>query len=216
MGAGPLPVSRQILDGLWQFEARHPEWTEDEGGDEDGWEPEVAWWAITSSRGLVLVDPLVENFEALDGLLAETGGCAGILRTCHWHQRSVAALAQRYGVEVWAKPPPDGTPHHAFDHSLQDGDELFDGWRVTDVERRDEIAFWLPRQRALVFGDAMIRRRTGELRVCPESWTQPPKGRARLREILTGLLELPVEHVLVAHGPLVLGDGASGLQAALA
>lgn len=207
-------MSRQILEGLWQFEAVHPEWTEDEG-DEDGWEPEVAWWAINSSRGLVLVDPLVEDFAALDGLLAETGQLAGIVRTCHWHQRSVAAAAQKYGVEVWAKPPPDGTPHQAFDHALEDGDELFDGWRVTDVERRDEIALWLPQQRALLFGDAMIRRASGELRVCPESWTQPPQGPARLREILTSLLELPVEHVLVAHGPLVLGDGSTALPASL-
>jgi glyoxylase-like metal-dependent hydrolase (beta-lactamase superfamily II) len=205
----------EILSGVWRFESRHPEWTEEEG-EAEGWEPEVAWWAVRTGHGLVLVDPLVTDWETLDRLLDEKGGCAGVLRTCHWHQRSVADVAQRYGSKIWAKPPPEGTPNEAFDHPVRDGDELFDGWRVTNVERTDEVALWLPRQRALAFGDAMIRRASGELRVCPESWTQPPKGHARLREILRGLLALPIEHVLVSHGPLVLGDGASALRAAVA
>jgi len=86
--------------------------------------------------------------------------------------------------------------------------------RVIDVERADEIALWLPRQRALIFGDAMIRTRAGELRVCPESWTQPEGGPARLRSLLSALSGLPVEHVLVSHGPLVLGDGLASLRGA--
>jgi glyoxylase-like metal-dependent hydrolase (beta-lactamase superfamily II) len=73
---------------------------------------------------------------------------------------------------------------------------------------------WLPLQRALVFGDAMLRTRAGDLRVCPESWTQPEGGPARLRELLRGLTALPVEHVLVSHGPLVLGGGGAALRAA--
>jgi glyoxylase-like metal-dependent hydrolase (beta-lactamase superfamily II) len=98
---------------------------------------------------------------------------------------------------------------------VRDGDELFDGLRATEVERADEIALWLPEQRALLFGDAMLRRDTGQLRVCPDSWLQPEGGPGRLREILRGLMALPVEHVLVAHGPLVLGDGAAALSGAL-
>ena len=102
----------------------------------------------------------------------------------------------------------------AFDRAVAEGDELFDGLRVFDVERADEIALWLPRQAALAFGDAMIRTSAGELRVCPDSWTQPAGGAARLRALLGALTELPVEHVLVAHGPLVLGGGGQSLRAA--
>jgi hypothetical protein len=101
---------------------------------------------------------------------------------------------------------------HALDHPVSDRDELFDGLRVIDVERADEIALWLPRQRALIFGDAMIRTRAGELSVCPESWTQPEGGPARLRFLLGALSSLPVEHVLVSHGPLVLGEGLVSLR----
>ncbi|HET9102740.1 MAG TPA: hypothetical protein VFN55_05250 [Solirubrobacteraceae bacterium] len=203
----------QIIEGLWCFEALHPEWTEDEGG-EDGWEPAVAWWAVATAGGVVLIDPLVDDWDPVDRLVADAGGAVGVVRTCHWHQRSIAEVAGRYDAEIWAKPDPDGRPRPARDHSVGDGDELFDALRVIDVERADEIALWLPRQRALVFGDAMIRVRDGELRPCPESWTQPTGGPGRLRTLLGALSDLPVEHVLVSHGPLVLGDGLLSLRSA--
>jgi hypothetical protein len=202
----------EIIDGLWRFEALHPEWTEDEGGG-DGWEQEVAWWAVATSHGLVLIDPLVDDWDTLDLLVADGGGCAGIVRTCHWHQRSVSEVASRYGAQVWAKQHRGSEPY-AFDRAIRDRDELFDEFRVFDVERDDEIAVWLPRQAALVFADAMIRTRAGDLRVCPESWTQPEGGPARLRTLLRALTVLPAEHVLVSHGPLVLGGGGASLRTA--
>jgi hypothetical protein len=204
----------EIIEGLWRFASLHPEWTEDEGGDEDGWEQQVAWWAVATPDGLVLIDPLVDDWDALDQLAADRGGCAGILRTCHWHQRSVCEVASRYNAAVWAKQPRDSRVPHAFDHATSDGDELFGKLRVFDVERADEIALWLPRQAALVFGDAMLRTRAGDLRVCPESWTQPEGGPARLRGLLRALTTLPIEHVLVSHGPLVLGGGGASLRTA--
>ena len=192
----------EVLPGVWRSEALHPEWTEDEGGEE-GWEQLVAWFAVRSSRGLVLIDPLVDDWPTVDRLVSENGGCAGIVRTIHWHERSVDAASRRYDAEVSASP------------GLKDGDEIFGGMRVTEMERDDEIALWLAEQNALLFADAMLRRPSGELRMCPESWRQPEGGRARLCEILRGLTELPVKHVLVAHGPLVLGDGAAALRSAL-
>lgn len=203
----------EIIEGLWRFEGVHPEWTEDEGG-EDGWEAEVAWWALATAHGLVLIDPLVDDWDALDRLVDARGGCAGIVRTCHWHQRSISDVARRYGAEVWAKEDRDARVPHAFDHAVDDREEIFDELRVFDVERADEIAVWSPRQASLVFGDAMIRTRAGELRVCPESWTQPEGGPARMRALLHALTALPVEHVLVSHGQLVLGDGGAALRAA--
>jgi glyoxylase-like metal-dependent hydrolase (beta-lactamase superfamily II) len=214
--SGPMVQSTtgEIIEGLWRFEALHPEWTEDEGGDGDGWEQQVAWWAIATPHGLVLIDPLVDDWDALDQLVADRGGCAGIVRTCQWHQRSVSEVASRYSAEVWAKQHRDGRVPYAFDRAISDRDELFDELRVFDVERADEIALWLPRQTALVFADAMLRTRAGDLRVCPESWTQPEGGPARLRALLRALTVLPIEHVLVSHGPLVLGGGGASLRTA--
>lgn len=209
-----MPAAAIILEGLWRFEAAHPGWTEADGGEE-GWDPVVAWWAVATSRGLLLVDPLVVDWEQqLDRLIDQSGGCAGVVRTIHWHQRSVAETAARYDAAVSAMRPP-GAELQPFDHALTDGEELWDGIQVLAVERQDEIALWLPAQAALLFADAMLRRPTGELRVCPESWTQPPGGPARLRAVLGSLGRFPVEHVLVSHGPLVLGDGLESLRAAV-
>ncbi len=204
----------EIIEGLWRFEALLPDWTDGEGGDEDGWEQQVAWWAIATPQGLVLIDPLVDDWDALDQLVADRGGCAGIVRTCHWHQRSVSDVASRYGAEVWAKQHMDAGVPYACDRAISDRNELFDEVRVFDVERADEIAVWLPRQAALVFADAMVRTRAGDLRVCPESWTQPAGGPARLGGLLRALTILPIEHVLVSHGPLVLGGGGVSLRTA--
>jgi hypothetical protein len=203
----------EVIEGLWRFEALHPEWTDDEGG-EDGWGQSVAWWAVAIASGLVLIDPLVDDWDALDRFLDDHAGCAGVVRTCHWHQRSIADVVGRYHVEVWAKADQEGRTH-VFDHAVRDRDEVLGELRVFDVERADEMALWLPRQAALIFGDAMIRTSDGELRVCPESWTQPEGGAARLRDILSDLTVLPVEHVLVSHGPGVVGDGAASLRAAV-
>jgi len=203
----------EIVKGLWRFEALLPEWTADEGG-EDGWERSVAWFAVAVPRGLVLIDPLVDDWQALDQLLDDRGRCVGVVRTCHWHQRSIAEVRRRYQVDVWAKRHPDGSVHYAFDHLLGDRDEPFAGVHVFDVERADEIGLWLPRQETLIFGDAMIRSSLGKLRICPESWTQPEGGPVRLRALLSGLTAVQPEHILVSHGPLVLGDGLASLQAA--
>lgn len=201
----------EILPNLWQFEAVHPEWTEDEGGEE-GWEPAVAWWVLGAPGGAVLIDPLVEDWEALDRLIETQNGCMGIIRTCHWHQRSIADAAARYDAEVWAQDHGSAGP---LDRAVKNGEEVVGGIVVHDMERTDEVALWLPSHAALIFGDAMLRTSAGVLRVCPESWTQPPDGRGRLLSLLERLIELPVEHVLVSHGPIVRGDGLAGLQAAL-
>jgi Metallo-beta-lactamase superfamily len=200
----------EVIPELWRFEATHPEWTEDEGGP-DGWEASVAWWAVARTDGMILIDPLVEDWPALDALIADHGGCSGVVRTCHWHQRNVADAASRYGAAVWAEPHSDAFP---LDHDVSQHGELVDGLRAYAMERTDEIALWLPGQAALVFGDAMLRRPDGELRICPESWTMPEGGSNRLRALLRNLAGLPIEHVLVSHGPLVLGDGMDSLLAA--
>ncbi len=210
-----MPAGEQVLEGIWQFVARPPEWTEDEG-EGDGWDPDVAWWAVATDPGLLLIDPLVDDWAGLDELVEAQRGCAGIIRTLHFHQRSIAEATARYEAEVWAQPPPPDLQAGPYDRAARDGAEIVGGVRCFNVERFDEIALWLPGQRALLFGDAMVGRKPGTLIMCPDSWTQPAGGRERLREILLALADaLPVEHVLVSHGPVAPGDGAAALQAAL-
>jgi hypothetical protein len=87
----------QIIEGLWRFEALLPDWNEDEAG-EDRWEQSVAWWAVAAPGGVVLIDPLVDDWDAVDRFVADEGGCSGVVRTCIWHQRSVVEVASRRGA----------------------------------------------------------------------------------------------------------------------
>lgn len=208
----------EVLEHLWQFGSVHPDWT---AGDD--WPAEVAWWAVATRDGLVLIDPLVEDWEPVDRLVERAGGCAAVIRTCHWHERSVAVAAARYGAEVWARPLPAGQAPstsdcepHPFGRAIEAPQTLPGGLEARDVVRDDEIAVWLPDHRALLFADVMLRDADGALHMCPESWMRRNGGRARLREALTPLLDLAPEHLLVAHGPLVLGDGPRSIAHALA
>jgi hypothetical protein len=203
-----MSATGRILEGVWRFVAIHPDW-EDES---DGWESEVAWWAVRTDAGLVLIDPLVSDWEALDGLVADHGGCAGVVRTLYWHQRSVAEAADRYATESWARPAAPDTPVRAFDRPVQRGQTLPGRLVAYDVVRADEIAVWLPSQAALVFGDLLVRGSDGELKLCPARWIDRIGGPERARAVLRALPELDLVHVLVSHGPLVLGDGRAALH----
>lgn len=205
-----MSSGEEILADLWRFTARHPEWEEG-----DDWDPVVAWWAVLRPAGLVLIDPLVEDWEELDRLVRLAGGCAGILRTLHFHQRSIAEASRRYEAQVWARRPRPSVPAQGFDHATGE-DDLPGAVHAFDVLRDDEIALWLPEQRVLAFGDVMVRDREGQLSVCPESWVARDGGRAAIRAALVPLAELEPQHVLVSHGPLVLGDGAESFPRALA
>lgn len=208
---GAMSPAEEILPGLWRLTAVHPEW--EEGED---WDAEVAWWALHGPDGLVLIDPLVDGWEALDELVQGAGGCAGIIRTLHYHERSIPEAAARYRAEVWARRPPPPISAGPLDHAVPDAAALPGGVQATPLVRDDELALWLPAQRALAFGDAMLRDPDGQLSMCPDSWLARVGGPARLRQDLIPLLSLEPRHVLVSHGPLVLGDGAEAMSRALA
>jgi hypothetical protein len=88
----------EILPNVWQFEAVHPDWEEG-----DDWDRNVAWWAARRPTGLVLIDPLVSDWNLLDGLVAAAGGCAGIIRTRWWHHRTILEMSVRSWIQARAR-----------------------------------------------------------------------------------------------------------------
>jgi glyoxylase-like metal-dependent hydrolase (beta-lactamase superfamily II) len=196
----------QIADGLWRWTTRHPEWKP--GAD---WPPEVGCLYYEGPDAVVLVDPLVpaadderERFcRALDRDLERAARPLAVLRTVHWHQRSIDAVVARYRdryASLWTREsglaPPAGIEPHPVDPA-------------------DETLFWISEHRALVAGDVLLGAGGGGVRVCPDSWLPKETSPAALREALLPLLELPIERILISHGEPVLEGGREALARAL-
>ncbi|MDX6620473.1 MAG: hypothetical protein QOK36_2859 [Gaiellales bacterium] len=187
----------EIAPGLQRWSAQHEEWHED-----------VASVAVTTSDGLVLIDP-IEPPSSL-------GTPDHVLLTVYWHARSATAGESR----IWAPRRslrPLRTRNIAVTDPFGAGDALPGGIQAFQTPRACEVLFWLPEQRTLVVGDVLLGAgakpgATSEaIRLCPERWLGAGTH-AELRVLLRAMLELRVERVLVSHGEPVL----SGAHAALA
>jgi glyoxylase-like metal-dependent hydrolase (beta-lactamase superfamily II) len=182
---------RDVASGLWVWRVRHPEWRE---GLE--WEPMVTSTVVESGGEVALLDPLAppedatEIWERLD---ARPPTMVVVLKPDH--VRDVDLFVRRYGARAFGPwlffrgdaPETELEP-------IEPGSELPGGLvALYDGRGRMETPLWLPQQRAIVFADALTAPE-GELRI----WATPQDERAvpALRE----LLELPFEHVIVAHG----------------
>ena len=192
----------RLAPGLHRWTARHPEWEPGaEPGSPGDWPPDVGCVAYEAPDALVLVDPLVHDWDALDALVERHGYPVVVLTTMRFHGRSRAEVADRYGAELrthGAEPPA--------------------GVRRIPIAGMDESMVYLEAPRALVPGDRLIGADGGALAPCPESWLRylpGPPGAADLRAALAPLLELGAELVLVSHGEPVRRDGAAALRAVL-
>ena len=198
---------RELRPGLWRWTAAHPEWEHAEH-----WGPEVGSVYAELTDALVMVDPLVPQdeedrfWEALDRDVERVGKPVHVLLTVHWHERSVAAVLDRYKATLW-RPEEKG--------------ELPAGVHAEVVKGSDwvEALFFLEPHRALIAGDLLIGKAGGGIEL-PVGWF--PKGeqdwaQQELKpELRKRLAELPVELVVVSHGEPVLEDGAAALERALA
>ena len=198
---------QELRPGLWRWTAAHPEWEHAEH-----WGPEVGSVYAELPGALVMVDPLVPQddedrfWEALDQDVERVGKPVHVLLTVHWHERSVAAVLDRYKATLW-RPEEKG--------------ELPAGVHAEVVKGSDwvEALFFLEPHRALIAGDLLIGRDGGGIEL-PVRWF--PKGEQDWAEqelkpeLRKRLGELPVELVVVSHGEPVLEDGAAALERALA
>src|SRR5204862_7346481 len=111
-------------------------------------------------------------------------------------RRDVDLFVERYGARAfgpwlfWRQ----NIPRTELE-PIEPGSELPGGLvALYDGRGRMETPLWLPEQRALVFADALTAP-GGELRV----WASPAHEERAL-PALRKLLDLPFEHVIVAHG----------------
>jgi glyoxylase-like metal-dependent hydrolase (beta-lactamase superfamily II) len=198
---------RELRPGLWRWTAAHPEWEHAEH-----WGPEVGSVYAELPEALVMVDPLValddedRFWEALDRDVERVGKPVHVLLTVHWHERSVAAVLERYKATLW-RPEEKGTLPAGVHAEVVKGSDWV------------EALFFLEPHRALIAGDLLIGRPGGGIEL-PVGWF--PKGEQdwaeqKLKpELRKRLAELPIELVVVSHGEPVLEDGAAALERALA
>jgi hypothetical protein len=194
----------EIVPGLLRWSAPHPDWTPAAApGSSADWEQMVGSVLYETPAVVTLIDPLLprqgrEQFLAwLDRRIGARP--VSILTTIRWHRRDREELAERYAPQTgraWNAVPPTVQPR--------------------PLQGAGETMFWLPAVATLVAGDRLIGAEDG-LSVCPQSWLEDVHvNRPALAHLLSGLLELPIERVLVSHGEPVLHDGRAALARAIA
>jgi hypothetical protein len=183
---------RDVSPGLWIWRTPHPDWSPDAD-----WEPLVTSTCVESGGEVAVLDALAPPegaSEVWERLETRPPTLAVVLKPDH--VRSVDAFVQRYGARAYG-------PYLFWRHDIpktelegiQPGDELPGGLvALYDGRGRSETPLWLPEQRALVFADALTAP-GGELRVWGTPWHEE-----RVLPALRALLDLPFEHVIVAHG----------------
>jgi hypothetical protein len=196
---------QELAPGLWRWTGEHPEWDHAES-----WGPEVASVYAELPEAVVVVDPLVpadeeERFwSALDRDVERSGLPLHVLLTVHWHERSVAAVLDRYHATLWRPEEKGDLPAGVHAEVVQGSDWM-------------EALFFIEPHRALVSGDLLIGR-NGGIEI-PVAWFPKDEQEWAERELKPDLLErlggLPIELVLVSHGEPVLANGAAALRRAL-
>ncbi len=216
-------VVNELAPGLWRWTALHPDWTAEEAEDGEGWEQEVGCVYLETSGHVLLFDPLIPGepesratfLSNLDDDVRRKGKPVAILLTIFWHERSTAELARRYDATIWVRAGGAERVDAPVSNPFVPGDVLPGGIIGLDGQRAFETIYWLPDQRALVPGDSLLGDRDGGLRIPPETWLRDTTPRDFKRS-LRGLLDLPVEMVLLSHGEPVLKNGHAALERALA
>ena len=180
--------------GLWWWEARHPEWSDEDDPAARGFGPEVTSYAIDDGERLLLFDP-TEPPTPIAELASERE--PAIVLTCPWHGRDAVGLADRLGATIYVPPPDEHDPDPVGGELFRAGDRLPFGVRAFEGFEPIDLVLYVESRRAVVAGDTLIDRGNG-LQVHP-AWPGPGVAVEEVVDRLQPLLELPVEYVLPTH-----------------
>jgi hypothetical protein len=166
--------------------------------------------------GGVVLDPRPPD-EGFEALAEQFGEPKAVILTNRHHYRQSAELESRYGVTVYAHE----AGMHEFTHGehvtpFAFGDELPGGGVAHEVGAitPEETAVWFAAEGALALADGVIRRPPdAALGFEPDELLgDDPEGvKEGLRAAFRRLVALSPEHLLLAHGLPVIGDGRRAL-----
>lgn len=191
----------EIAPNLWCWSAPHPDWTPDSDKGGKGWQETVSSYAALLGDQLVLFDPIVEDWGALDDDVRHHGPPA-ILVTIFWHVRSSQVILDRYeGATLWAhEPAAEWIGERApFTNTFRVGDDLPGGVEALPMHHVEEVAYWLPSHRSAVIGDTLLGRE-GKARLLPPSWIRDADSMDEVRVAVQRLLDRQPARLLLTHG----------------
>ena len=202
---------REITPGLFHWTAFH-----------HGINKDVSSYFL--SDGGVLIDPLLPagvfegGTDPLDWLRRH-GPPRAILLSNRHHYRDSGRLVEAFSIPVYASEPGmhEFSPEQRV-QPFQFGDELPGGVVAHEVGVicPDETALEIPSARALALADGLVRFDSLDSAIgfVPDYLLgdDPDSVKTGLRQALERLLELDFEHVLVAHGSPLVGDGKEQLR----
>ncbi len=202
---------REIAPGLFHWTALHPRI-----------QSEVSSY-YQRDRG-VLIDPLLPAEGFANGRdpiewLAENGPPRVVLLSNRHHYRDSGRLVEAFGVPVRASQ----LGMHEFTSEqrvepFEFDDELEGGVVAHEIDAicPDETALEIPAARALAIADGLVRFRAPDapLGFVPDSLLgdDPDEIKRGLRASYERLLDLDFDHLLLAHGLPLVGDGKQRLR----
>lgn len=199
---------QEVLPGVYHWTARHPKihvevssyWLDEHG---------------------VLIDPLVPPDVGIDWFAGRPSKPSAIVLSNRHHYRHSGELAQAFGCEVHC----NRAGLHEFTHGeavkgFDIGDELQGGVVAHELDAicPDDTALHIPAKRAVVIADGVVRGgphgQDGLLGFVPDTlMDDPPATKRGLLDACARLLEhIDFDHLLLAHGGPVIGDGRAQLQ----
>jgi glyoxylase-like metal-dependent hydrolase (beta-lactamase superfamily II) len=167
-------------------------------------------YAVSTEDGTVLIDPpepVDDGWDTVD--LLEP--FVGVWVTNRNHSRAAAAFRERYGSTVYAHEADAERLEAGADQTLR-GDERLPGEiALIHVPGKSpgEIAFHLPRSRALVVGDVVIGVPPGELSTYPDRVID---DRPQLFRSAARLLEYDFDALLLCDGESLPSGGKEKLR----
>ena len=167
-------------------------------------------YAIATEEGTVVIDPpepVEDGWEVIDMLEP----FAGVWVTNRNHSRAAAAFRERYGATVHAHEADAERLEAGADRTVSGGERLPGEIELIHVPGKSpgEVAFHLPRSRALVVGDVVIGVPAGELSTYPDKVID---DREELMRSAARLLEYDFDALLLCDGEPVISGGKQKLQ----
>lgn len=202
---------REIVPGLFHWTAFH-----------DGIRKEVSSYYLAD--GGVVIDPRLPEDGLENGVdpiewLASHGPPRAVVLTNRHHYRHSGRIAEAFGIPVRSSRP--GMHEFADDQAVEPfdfGDEVMPGVIAHEIGAicPDETALEVPSVRAVALADGVVRFDVphAPLGFVPDYLLgdDPQDVRRGLRVSLGRLLDLDFEHLLLAHGLPLVGDGKRRLR----